>query len=390
MYIHEYQAKDLLKAYGVAVPKGHVAFTDTLAGIAAEELGGDRWVVKAQIHSGGRGKSGGVRIVNSVSEAKKVADELIGNRLVTHQNGPDGTLVKRVWIEEAREIEKELYFGLLIDRATQRITLIASSEGGMDIEEIAQEYPEKIIKELVDPAIGLRDFQCRKIAYAIGLNGKLMPQAVKFMKQVYRCFRDKDALQVEINPLAVLSNGKLMALDAKVEFDDYAFFRQPEIAEMRDLDEEDTKEAEASSHGLNYIALEGNIGFLVNGAGLAMATMDAITLHGGRPANFLDVGGGASPNKVASACKIVIKDPNVKSILINIFAGINHCDWIAKGLVSAINEFNIKHPIVVRLAGTHVEEGFQILRDSGLEFILAKNLDDAARKVVETVEEKHR
>ncbi len=388
MYIHEYQAKDLLKTYGVAVPKGHVAFTDTLAGIAAEELGGDRWVVKAQIHAGGRGKAGAVRIVNSVNEAKKAADELIGIRLVTHQNGPDGTLVKRVWVEEAREVEKELYVGLVIDRTTQRITLIASSEGGMDIEEIAKRYPEKIIKELVDPAIGLRDFQCRKIAYAIGLNGKMMPQAVKFMKQVYRCFRDKDALQVEINPLAVLSNGKLMALDAKVEFDDYALFRQPEIAEMRDLDEEDPKEADASSHGLKYIALEGNIGFLVNGAGLAMATMDAITLHGGRPANFLDVGGGAYPNKVASACKIVIKDPNVKSILVNIFAGINHCDWIAKGLVSAINEFNIKHPIVVRLAGTHVEEGFQILRDSGLDFILAKNLDDAARKVVETVKGK--
>ncbi len=385
MYIHEYQAKDLLNSYGVAVPKGHVAFTDTLAGIAAEELGGEQWVIKAQIHAGERGKAGGIRIVNSVSEAKKAADELIGIRLVTRQNAPDGTLVKRVWIEEAKDIEKELYFGLLVDRTTQRITLLASSQGGQDIEEVAKEHPEKIIKELVDPAIGLRDFQCRKIAYAIGLNGKLMPQAVKFMKQVYRCFRDKDALQIEINPLAVLSNKKLMALDAKIEFDDYAFYRQPEIAEMRDLDEEDPKEAEASSHGLSYIALEGNIGFLVNGAGLAMATMDAITLHGGRPANFLDVGGGASPNKVASACKIVIKDPNVKSILVNIFAGINHCDWIAKGLVSAINEFNIKHPIVVRLAGTHVNEGFQILRESGLDFILAKNLDDAARKVVLTL-----
>lgn len=388
MNIHEYQAKDLLRSYGVAVPKGHVAFTDTLAGIAAEELGGDRWVVKAQIHAGGRGKAGGVKIVNSVDEAKKVADEMIGMRLITHHNKPDGTVVKRVWIEKASDIKKELHFGLFIDRNTQRITIIASTEGGIGIEEVATVSPEKIIKETIDPAIGLRDFQCRKIAYAIGLRGKLVPQAVKFMKLVYRCFRDIDALQVEIDPLAVVADEKLIALDARFELDDYAFFRQPRITEMRDLDEENPKELEASGHGLNYIALDGNIGCLVNGAGLAMATMDAITLHGGRPANFLDIGGGASPDKVTNACRIVVEDPNVKSILLNIFAGLNRCDWVAEGLVTACKQFNIEHPIVVRLAGTNVEKGFKILQDSGLPLVFANNLEDAAIKALETVKVK--
>lgn len=382
MIIHEYQAKDLLRSYDINVPKGHVAFTDSLAGIAAEELGGERWVVKAQIHASGREKAGGVKIVNSVNEAKKVADKMIGMRLVTPINAPEGTIVKRVWIEKAQNISKKLYFSLVIDRSTQRITIIASPEGGKEIEEMSS---EKIIKELVDPAIGLPDFQCRKIAYALGLSRKLIPQAVRFMKQVYRCFRDKDALQIEINPLAVTDDGKLIALDAKFDFDDYAFFRQPGIAQMRDLDEENPREVEASGHGLNYIALDGNIGCLVNGAGLAMATMDAITIHGGRPANFLDVGGGASPAKVNNALKIVIKDPNVKSILVNIFGGLNRCDWVAAGLVRACNEFKIDHPIVVRLAGTNVDEGTKILQSSGLPLIFAKNLDDAAVKALSTV-----
>ena len=382
MNIHEYQAKDLLRSFGVPVPKGAVAYSDAQAANVAEDIGGDRWVVKAQIHAGGRGKAGGVKGANSVAEVRQITDEMLGTRLVTHQTGPEGSLVQRVWIEQAGEVKKEYYLGFVIDRGSQRITMIASSEGGMDIEQVNQTQPEKVVKEAVDPAIGLRDFQCRKVAAAIGLNGKLMPQAVKVMKAIYRCIRDKDALLAEINPLAVLGNGQLMALDAKINFDDNALYRQPQINEMRDFDEEDPKEVEASGHGLNYIALDGNIGCIVNGAGLAMATMDAITLHGGRPANFLDVGGGASPEKVTNACRIVLQDPNVKAILVNIFAGINRCDWIAKGLIQAMERLKIQAPMVVRLAGTNVEVGRELLTSSGLSFITAQNLDDAAAKAV--------
>jgi len=380
--IHEYQAKDLLRSFGVPVPKGAVAYSDAQAANVAEDIGGDRWVVKAQIHAGGRGKAGGVKVANSVAEVRQITDEMLGTRLVTHQTGPEGSLVQRVWIEQAGEVKKEYYLGFVIDRGSQRITMIASSEGGMDIEQVNQTQPEKVVKEAVDPAIGLRDFQCRKVAAAIGLNGKLMPQAVKVMKAIYRCIRDKDALLAEINPLAVLGNGQLMALDAKINFDDNALYRQPQINEMRDFDEEDPKEVEASGHGLNYIALDGNIGCIVNGAGLAMATMDAITLHGGRPANFLDVGGGASPEKVTNACRIVLQDPNVKAILVNIFAGINRCDWIAKGLIQAMERLKIQAPMVVRLAGTNVEVGRELLTSSGLSFITAQNLDDAAARAV--------
>ena len=385
MNIHEYQAKELLKSYDVLVPSGGVAFNAVQAGRIAEEIGGSAWVVKAQIHAGGRGKAGGVKVVGSVDEVKKAADAMIGNRLITHQTGPEGSLVQRVWIEQASDIKKEFYLGFLIDRGTQRITVVASSEGGVEIEEVARESPEKIIKEVIDPAIGLRDFQCRKVATAIGLKGKLMPQAVKLMKAIYRCMRDKDALQAEINPLAIVASGdeKLMVLDAKFSFDDNALYRQKIITEMRDLAEEDPKEVEASGHGLNYIALDGNIGCIVNGAGLAMASLDAITLHGGRPANFLDVGGGASPEKVTNACRIVLEDPNVKCILVNIFAGINRCDWIAKGLIQACNSLHIKVPLIVRLAGTNVDEGRKILAESGLSFLTAENLDAAAAKAVE-------
>lgn len=385
MNIHEYQAKELLKSYGVPVPQGAVAFSDRQAVAAAEQIGGEKWVVKAQIHAGGRGKAGGVKVVSSLDELRHHADQLLGKRLVTHQTGPGGSLVQRLWIEQASHIHKEYYLGFVIDRGTQRITMIASSEGGMDIEEVNREFPEKVIKETIDPSIGLRDFQCRKVCSAIGLKGKLMGQAVKLMKSVYRCFRDRDALMAEINPLAVVNDQVLIALDAKIGFDDNGLYRQPQINEMRDLDEEDPKEVEASGHGLNYIALDGNIGCIVNGAGLAMATMDAITLHGGRPANFLDVGGGASPEKVTNACRIVLEDPNVKTILVNIFAGINRCDWIAKGLIQACNSLEIKAPVVVRLAGTNVEEGRKILAESGLKFITADNLDDAAAKAVATV-----
>ncbi len=389
MNIHEYQAKELLKSYDVPVPVGGVAYSDKQAAQVAEDIGGARWVVKAQIHAGGRGKAGGVKLVGTVDEVKKTADAMIGSHLVTAQTGPEGALVHRVWIEQASHIKQEFYLGLVIDRATQRITVIASDAGGMDIEEVAKATPEKIVKEVVDPAIGLRDFQCRKIASAIGLKGRLMPQAVKMMKALYRCMRDRDALQVEINPLAIVSVGeeeKLQALDAKILFDDNALYRQRAVTDLRDLSEEDPKEVEASGHGLNYIALEGNIGCIVNGAGLAMASLDAITLHGGRPANFLDVGGGASPEKVTNACRIVLQDPNVKAILVNIFAGINRCDWIAQGLIQACGQLNIQVPLVVRLAGTNVEEGRQILAESGLAFITAENLDAAAAKAVAIVQ----
>jgi succinyl-CoA synthetase beta subunit/malate-CoA ligase subunit beta len=388
--IHEYQAKELLQTYGVPVPIGSVAFNATQAGQAAEEIGGSRWVVKAQIHAGGRGKAGGVKVVDNLDDVRKAADTMIGTRLVTHQTGPEGSVVQRVWIEQASSIQKEFYLGFVIDRGTQRITLIGSSEGGMDIEEVANKNPDKIITEVIDPAIGLRDFQCRKVATAIGLKGKLMPQAVKVMKAIYRCMRDKDALQAEINPLAVVGSNdgeKLMVLDAKFNFDDNALYRQKTITEMRDLAEEDPKEVEASGHGLNYIALDGNIGCIVNGAGLAMASLDAITLHGGQPANFLDVGGGASPEKVTNACRIVLEDPNVKCILVNIFAGINRCDWIAKGLIQACESLKIQVPLIVRLAGTNVDEGRKILAESGLAFITAENLDAAAAKAVAIVKE---
>lgn len=391
MNIHEYQAKELLQTYGVALPSGNIAFNATQARQAAEEIGGDRWVVKAQIHAGGRGKAGGVKVASSLDEVRKAAEAMIGTRLVTHQTGPEGSLVHRVWIEQASQIRKEFYLALVIDRGTQRITVIASSEGGVDIEEVAKTHPEKIVREVVDPAIGLRDFQCRKVATAIGLKGKLMPQAVKLMKSLYRCMRDRDALQVEINPLAIVGSSeeeaRLLVLDAKFNFDDNALYRQKTVTEMRDLAEEDPKEVEASGFGLNYIALDGNIGCIVNGAGLAMASLDAITLHGGRPANFLDVGGGASPEKVTNACRIVLEDPNVKCILVNIFAGINRCDWIAKGLIQACESLKIQVPLIVRLAGTNVEEGRKILAESGLSFITAENLDAAAAKAVAIVKE---
>ena len=385
MNIHEYQTKDLLKHYGVPVPPGRVVHNDAQAATVAEEIGGSRWVVKAQIHSGGRGKAGGVRVANSIDEVRVIADEIIGSLLVTHQTGAEGRLVRRVLVEQASTIVREYYIGLVIDRATRRITLVASAEGGVDIEVVAKQTPERIIREIIDPAVGLLDFQCRKVAYKVGLKGALLPQAVKVMKGLYRCMRDNDAIMAEINPLAIVDNGQLLALDAKMSFDDNALYRRPTISELRDFDEEDPKEVEATGHGLNYIALDGDVGCIVNGAGLAMATMDAITLHGGRPANFLDVGGGATPEKVANAFHIVLQDPAVKIILINIFAGINRCDWIATGIIQAMRDQNIKMPIIVRLAGTNVEEGRAILSTSKFPFIIASNLNDAAAKAVTEV-----
>jgi succinyl-CoA synthetase beta subunit/malate-CoA ligase subunit beta len=304
---------------------------------------------------------------------------MIGRRLVTFQTGPEGALVQRVLVERACRIEKELYLGMVVDRQSQRVTVIASADGGVDVEEVARETPERIHKEVVDPATGLLDFQCRKLATAIGLGGRLSP-VVKIMRALYKCFTDKDALLAEINPLVVTDDGDIIALDCKMTFDDNSLFRQGGVAELRDFDEEDPKEVEASGHGLNYIALDGQVGCIVNGAGLAMATMDAITLHGGRPANFLDVGGGASPEKVANAFRIVLEDPSVRVILVNIFAGINRCDWIAEGIVRATKDLDVQVPIVVRLAGTRVDEGREILNDSGLSLIIAEDLDDAASK----------
>jgi succinyl-CoA synthetase beta subunit len=386
MNIHEYQAKDLLKAYGIPVPLGEVVYTVKAAARVAEEIGGQRWVVKAQIHAGGRGKAGGVRLANSTDELRRLTDGMLGTTLVTDQTESEGRVVQRVLIERACKIERELYVGLVIDRVTQRIVVIASAEGGVDIERVAEERPDRIHKEVVDPATGLLDFQCRKVATAIGLQGRMAP-FVRILKAFYRCFRDTDALLAEINPLVVTEEGDLLALDCKMTFDDNSLFRQGRIAELRDFDEEDPKEVEATSHGLNYIALDGHVGCIVNGAGLAMATMDAVVLHDGRPANFLDVGGGATPEKVANAFRIVQKDPNVRAILVNIFAGINRCDWIAQGVVQATSDQSIDIPIVVRLAGTNVEEGRRILAESGLNLVQADDLDDAAAKAVASAAE---
>jgi succinyl-CoA synthetase beta subunit len=377
--IHEYQAKELLRAAGIPVPPGEVAYSDRGAARVAEDIGGSRWVVKAQIHAGGRGKAGGVRIASSLPDLRELTDSMLGTRLATAQTGSDGQLVQRVLIERACRIDREFYLGLTVDRASQRVTLIASADGGVDIEEVAKAHRDRIHTEIVDPATGLLDFQCRKLATAIGLAHRMSP-FVKLVKRLYALFLEKDALLLEINPLVVTDDGDFLALDCKISFDDNALFRQGEVAELRDFDEEDPKEVEASGHGLNYIALDGQVGCIVNGAGLAMATMDAIVLNGARPANFLDVGGGASPEKVANAFRIVLEDPSVRVIFVNIFAGINRCDWIATGIVQATQTQAIEVPIVVRLAGTNVEEGRRILEESGLALVIADDLDDGARK----------
>lgn len=387
MDIHEYQCKELFRHYGVPVPDGNMAFSPDQAASVAEKIGGDRWVVKAQIHAGGRGKAGGVKVADSCDEVRKITDHLIGSTLVTKQTGEKGKLVNRVLVEKAHSIDKEYYLGLVIDRLTQRITLIASEEGGMDIEEVAEKNPSKIISEKVDPAVGLTDFQCRKVISAINIEPKYMATAVKLMRKLYRCFRDKDALSAEINPLALIDGERLVALDAKMSFDGNALHRQAEITDLRDLNEEDSKEVDASGHGLNYITLDGNVGCIVNGAGLAMAAMDVIDYYGARPANFLDVGGGASPDKIANAFRIVLEDPNVKVIMLNIFAGINRCDWIAEGIVQAIKDQEIDIPIIIRLAGTNVELGWEIMEKSGLKYIRAERLDDAAQLSVAALKE---
>jgi len=382
MKIHEYQGKELLKKFGVAVPRGIVARTPDEAERAAKELGTDVVVVKAQIHAGGRGKGGGVKLAKSPEEAKTIAKQMLGMQLVTHQTGPEGREVRVLLIEEGLPIDREFYLGIVLDRASGRPVFMASSAGGMDIEEVAANTPEKIMKETIDPAVGFRSFQARKLAFGLGNPGDLIGQAVKFMQALYAANEQMDASLVEINPFLLTKDHRLIALDAKINFDDNALFRHKEFMELRDLNEEEPLEIEASKFDLNYIKLEGNIACMVNGAGLAMATMDIIKLAGGEPANFLDVGGGASQERVEAAFRILLADENVKAVLINIFGGIVRCDMVARGVVEAAKNLGIKVPVVVRLEGTNVEEGQRVIRESGLNFTVANGMQDAAEKVV--------
>ena len=387
MNIHEYQAKALLADYGAPVPRGYPAFTVDEAVQAAERLGGPVWVVKAQIHAGGRGKAGGVKVCRSIGEVEAAARELLGRTLVTKQTGPQGKVVRRLLVEEGSDIATELYLSCLVDRAASRVAFIASTEGGMDIEEVARETPEKIFTITVDPAAGYSPYVGRAIAAALGLKGELFRQGTKLIASLWRAFTDKDMSLLEINPLVITGEDTLLCLDAKVNFEDNALFRHPDVQELRDPEEEDPKERQAAEYDLNYIALDGNIGCMVNGAGLAMATMDIIKLYGAEPANFLDVGGGATTEKVAAAFKIITSDPKVQGILVNIFGGIMRCDIIADGVVTAVREVGLKVPLVVRLEGTNVEKGKEIIEASGLNIIPADDLDDAARKIVEAVKE---
>lgn len=385
MNIHEYQAKDILRRYGVPVPKGTVAFTPEEAYNLAKENGNGPWVVKAQIHAGGRGKAGGVKVIKDVDEVKTFTKDLLGKNLVTHQTGPEGKEVKKVLVEEGCDIARELYLGVVIDRECSRVVVMASSEGGVEIEEVAARSPEKILKEIVDPVVGLMPYQARRLAFGLGIDKGSVNKAVKFILALYQAFVDTDMSMAEINPLVVTGSGDILALDAKMNIDDSGLFRHKDVEEMRDLDEEDPKETEASRHDLSYISLDGSIGCMVNGAGLAMATMDIIKLHGGDPANFLDVGGGASKEQVEAAFKIILSDENVKAVLVNIFGGIMKCDIIAEGVIAAAKEIGIKIPLVVRLEGTNVERGKELLEQSGLDIITATTMSDAAEKVVGSI-----
>jgi len=385
MKIHEYQGKELFRKFGVATPRGTACFTADEATEAAKKLGGNVWVVKAQIHAGGRGKGGGVKVAKSVEEVRERARQILGMQLVTHQTGPGGQKVRRLLIEEGADIRKELYVGMVVDRQTQRVCLMASSEGGVDIEDVAANHPEKIHKVFIDPEKGLTDADAADIARKIGIPEASVPQGTKLLRSLYRCFEETDASLAEINPLIVTGEGKVIALDSKLNFDDNALFRHPEITAMRDLDEENPLEIEASKHDLSYISLDGNIGCMVNGAGLAMATMDTIKLFGGEPANFLDVGGGATEEKVTEAFKIMLSNPKVKAILVNIFGGIMKCDTIATGVVAAAREVKLSVPLVVRMKGTNEDLGKKILADSGLPIISADNMAEAGQRVVAAV-----
>jgi len=383
MNIHEYQAKEIFRKYGVPTPRGGVAFSGPEARKVAEELGGDLWVVKAQIHAGGRGKAGGVKLAKSLDEVEKIAEEMLGMTLVTHQTGPEGKVVKKVYIEEGADIKAEYYLGMVLDRALEMPVMMASTEGGMEIEEVAAKTPEKIIKVAIDPTIGFQPFHARKLAFGLGLGKEEQKEFIKFAKALYNVYMDNDAELIEINPLIKTGEGKFLALDAKMGFDDNALYRHPDIAEMRDLDEEEPTEVEAKKYGLSYIKLDGNVGCMVNGAGLAMATMDIIKHEGGEPANFLDVGGGANPDTVAKGFEIILSDPNVKSIFVNIFGGIVRCDRIANGILQATEKVEVNVPVIVRLDGTNAKEAAEILRNANIKNIIpATDLKDGAKKAV--------
>ncbi len=382
MDIHEYQAKEVLANFGVAVPDGALAYSPEQATYRARELGGERWVVKAQIHAGGRGKAGGVKVCASDAEIQEATEGMFGQKMVTHQTGPEGKGIYRVYVEAAVPIDREIYLGFVLDRSSQRVMIVASAEGGMEIEEISENKPESIVRAIVEPAVGLREFQCRQIAFKLGIEAALVQQMVRTLQGCYRAFTELDATMVEINPLVVTTDSRVIALDAKMTFDDNALFRHPHVAELRDKSQEDPRESRAADRGLSYVGLDGNIGCIVNGAGLAMATMDTIKLAGGEPANFLDIGGGATPERVAKAFRLVLSDKNVQAILVNIFAGINRCDWVAEGVVQAMKEVGVEVPVVVRLAGTNVEAGQKILAQSGLPIIRAATLNEAAERAV--------
>lgn len=385
MNIHEYQGKEVLRQFGVKVPNGYVAYTVDEAVQAAEKLGTTVTVVKAQIHAGGRGKAGGVKVAKNIEEVRTYADEILGKTLITHQTGPEGKEVKRLLIEEGCDIKKEYYIGVVLDRATSRVVFMASEEGGTEIEEVAETNPEKIFKEIIDPVIGLSPYQARRLAFNINIPDELIGKAVQFMTALYNAFVEKDCSIAEINPLVTTGDGEVLALDAKLNFDDNALYRQKDIMELRDLEEEDEKEIEASEYDLSYVSLDGNIGCMVNGAGLAMSTMDIINHYGGDPANFLDVGGGATAEKVTEAFKIILSDSNVKGIFVNIFGGIMKCDVIAEGVVEATKQVGLELPLVVRLEGTNVDKGKQILEESGLNITPATSMADGAEKIVSMV-----
>jgi malate-CoA ligase subunit beta len=380
--IHEYQAKEILARFGVPIPRGGLAYSPEQASYRCTEIGGSAWVVKAQVHAGGRGAAGGVRLCTSDRAVQDVANSMFGRRLVTSQSGPRGKLIYRVYVEEATDIARELYFSIVLDRRIERVVIIASAEGGVEIEELAASKPDALVRTTIEPAVGFLEFQAREIAFAVGLHATQIAEAGRLFRRAYQAFRDLDATMLEINPLAVTSKGSLVALDAKMSFDDNALFRHLDISELRDRSQEDTRESHAADRGLAYVGLDGNIGCMINGAGLAMATMDMIKITGGEPANFLDIGGGASPERVLKAFRAVLRDDNVTAMLINIFAGINRCDWVAEGIVAAFKEIDVKVPVVVRLAGTHAEQGQAILRDSGLPIITAGTLAEAAEKAV--------
>ena len=385
MNLHEYQSKELFAKYGIAVPRGKAVKTPDAAVAAAKELGGDLWVVKAQVHAGGRGKAGGVKLARTDDEIRDYADAMLGTQLVTHQSGPEGLPVNVVYIEEGSEIDRELYLSMLVDREASRVAFIASAAGGMDIEQVAKETPEQIFTVAIAPDAGLQDYQVRQLAFGLGLDKGQMRQFDDIVKRMYRLFDECDASQVEVNPLIVTKDGDVIALDAKINIDSNALYRQPKLVELRDITQEDEKEREAAAHDLNYVSLEGDIACMVNGAGLAMATMDLIKLHGGEPANFLDVGGGATKERVAEAFKLVLSNKNVKAILVNIFGGIVRCNDIAEGIISAVKEVGVRVPVVVRLEGTNVDKGREILASSELDIISAVDLTDAAKKVVAAV-----